>query len=81
MQMALNVLDASLQRRHGGSWRKAQLEGGPRPGGPPGPGAGNAAQTEFPETQAVPKRPSPDKVKLFTGPPSNTFSLEATSAL
>ena len=74
-------VSVSVQRRHGGSWHKAQLDGGPRPGGPPAPGAGNAAQTSFPETQQVPKRPSPDKLKLFTGPPSNTFQLQASSAL
>ena len=73
-----------VQRRLGGRWRKAQLEGGARPGGGGGPGgAGNAVQTSFPATQAMPKRPGPelDTVKLFTGPPSNTFSMEASSAL
>lgn len=40
-------------------------------------------QTSFPDSQAVPKRPSPEKMnqKLFTGPSSNAFSLEASSAL
>ena len=73
-----------MQRRQGKSWHKAQLEGAARPGDGRGPGgAGNAAQTSFPDSQAVPKRPSPEKMnqKLFTGPSSNAFSLEASSAL
>ena len=81
---ALTVSWDFSQRRQGGSWHKAQLEGAARPGNGRGPGgAGNAAQTSFPDSQAVPKRPSPEKMnqKLFTGPSSNAFSLEASSAL
>lgn len=65
----------ALQRRHGGSWRKEQLDDEA--------GAGAAAQhtRSFPDSQDVPKRPSPDKSQLFTGAPSHSFAVEAHSAL
>ncbi len=66
----------AVQRRHGGSWRKEQLDG------EGGAGASAAQHTSFPDGQDVPKRASPDKSKLFTGAPSShSFDVEAHSAL
>ena len=59
------------QSRHGGRWRKEELaEETAAPGGP----------THFVNVGDVQKQPSPDK-RLFSGAPSNTFSVEAHSAL
>ncbi|BDA48704.1 hypothetical protein COCOBI_12-3860 [Coccomyxa sp. Obi] len=65
------------KRRHGGNWQKEQLED------EGAAGAGAAQHTSFPDSQDLPKIPTPDKSKskLFTGAPSHSFAVEAHSAL
>ena len=67
-----------LQRRRGGKWKREELADEPARGGPTagGPTAFAAHQDDAQQQKAA----SPDK-RLFTGAPSNTFSLEAHSAL
>ena len=63
-----------LQRRRGGKWRREELADEPAGAGAGGP----LAFTSHPDAQQ--KSASPDK-RLFSGAPSNTFSVEAHSAL
>ncbi len=65
----------AVQRRHGGNWQKEQLDN------EGAAGAGAAQHTSFPDSQDLPKMPTPDKSKLFTGAPSHSFAVEAHSAL
>ena len=63
-----------LQRRRGGKWKREELADEPAAGVGAG---GPTAFTSHPHAQPA---ASPDK-RLFTGTPSNTFSVEAHSAL
>jgi hypothetical protein len=68
-------MHARAQRRHGGRWKKEELEQEPARG-PAGP-----SSFAGPAEAAAQKGASPDKRLFMTEPSSHTFSLEANSAL
>ena len=79
LRIALDCWSCRLQRRQGGRWQKERLDDE----GAAGTAAAAAApqHTTFPDSQDLPKRPSPDKSKLFSGAPSHSFAVEANSSL